>query len=103
MKRVSFKVAKAIKEAGFPQEGKVYYDAFGNLADYKTKIGIEFFERPTYMELWLWLWREKGIKLQNGFNSVYIWPMGVSIGDYEDPEEAIISAIEHLVDNDLIK
>lgn len=80
MKRVSFKVAKAIKEAGYPQGDKnsglidVYAleDHNDNFVPY-TRIGklttnyhcqtfsmlrdIPFVVAPTYLEVWLWLWR----------------------------------------------
>lgn len=114
-KRVSFKIAKAIKEAGYPQE----YDGIICSFDmpYYNKEGEQFVPRvankerfatcPTYTDVWFWLWREKKIRIHikdfyggldvseslSSYNSV----------NYSDPEEAIIAAIEYLVDNDLIK
>lgn len=59
---------------------------------------------PTYLELWLWLWREKNIQILNDdIGSANILPFCIEISEYEDPEKAIIAAIECLVDNDLIK
>lgn len=59
---------------------------------------------PTYLELWLWLWREKDIKILNDdIGSANILPFCIEISEYEDPEKAIIAAIECLVDNKLLK
>lgn len=63
------------------------------------------------MEVWLWLWREKKIDLQmlgykNGKAKCYIERSNIHedfLSEMCDPEEAIIAAIEYLVDNDLIK
>lgn len=93
MKRVSLKVAKAIKEAGY------YFSTEVN--EYFTK----YF--PTYLDVWLWLWREKEIRIEAKYhfddNGECCWTNGYIDVDYTDPEEAIIAAIEHLVENDLIK
>lgn len=105
MKRVSFKVAKALKEAGYPQE---------NCDEYLNKYGaIDFYlghntARPTYLEAWLWLCREKRMLLSIqefcGEWNVYSPQAHGHIAEhYADPEEAIINAIDHLVDNNLIK
>ena len=90
-KRVSFKVAKAIKEAGYPQEYnspcyvtedciKEYdrdYDGDMPLIgerEYKEGQYINRFSyrdeecdpphcyAPTYIDVWLWLWRENQIQ-----------------------------------------
>lgn len=106
MKIVSFKVAKAIKEAGYPQgaENTAYYNENGVLIKpFVYNGGDEIADAPTYLDAWLWLWREKNIQIQNEFDSANIWPIGVSISYYADPEEAIEAAIEYLADNDLIK
>lgn len=126
MKIVSFKVAKAIKEAGYPQgdensglmdvypledhdDNFVPYTRRGKLSTnyacrtFRILSVIPFVVAPTYLDVWLWLWREKNIKIQNEFDSANIWPIGVSISYYADPEEAIEEAIEYLADNDLIK
>lgn len=72
MKRVKFEVAKAIKEAGYPQDRKdvgyitekcsdrfnVYYE--GNLTDNASRM-VKKVSAPYVMEVWLWLWREKKI------------------------------------------
>ena len=112
-KRVSFKVAKAIKEAGYSQyncrhwysERGVEYEWYGCIEELESIKMDSDIDAPTYLEVWLWLWREKDIRIQPEFGSVYIWPIGIRIDDYkyEDLEEAIIAAIEYLVENDLIK
>lgn len=57
MKLVSFKVAKAIKESGYPYD---YDDAniVENCEENESKWN--FWSKlvgPTYIEVWLWLWR----------------------------------------------
>lgn len=117
MKRVSFEVAKAIKEVGYPQKGNAhstYYDE-----QYKeTFIPFECnrsrdYLAPTYLEVWLWLWREKHIEFAPTHNSIEfaqgdesLWLKSIDIPELAtktDPEEAIIKAIEYLVENNLIK
>ena len=58
-------------------------------------------------EVWLWLWREKRIpipvhEVEDDFDGevigFYIWAID-GIFEENDPEEAIIAAIEYLVDN----
>ena len=59
---------------------------------------------PTYLEVWLWLWREKGICIEIKDNLYHITAKVQNQRFHgEDPEEAIIAAIDYLVDNDLIK
>ena len=112
MKRCSFKVAKAIKEAGYPQEkltDKVYLvncDKEGKLAHYNSALYYDCVVAPYAMDAWLWLWREKKIMFHLYYNVCHCcW--SCIFNDYiqtgNDPEEAIIAAIEFLVDKDLIK
>lgn len=135
MERVSFKIAKAIKEAGYPQDmEQVSYgysiNSFGYFDDpydydalynyHRThpgetinfdlmcrfEEGCEYCVAPTYIEVWLWLWREK--KIYFGIESESYPHTGTCLNDYEDipyldPEEAIIAAIEYIVENNLIK
>lgn len=116
MKRVSFEVAKAIKKAGYQQgiTEKVYL-----LKDYaKMKEGWVIFKEkcmytdfladiPTYIQVWLWLWREKHLALEVYVTSYDKWvsPIDVCLkyDEYPDPEEAIATSIEYLVTNNLIK
>lgn len=107
MKRVSFKIAKVLKEAGYPQDeldspnSHWFYDE-------ENKCDIL---RMTYIEVWLWLWEEKNIQIDvvSTFEKtcvVVIWESGKRIFvqcKCIDPEDAIIAAIDYLVDNDLIK
>lgn len=109
MKRVSFKTAKAIKDAGYPQYGhcEEYYDSCGKVVDKMCDMSKLVFPCPTYLEVWLWLWREKYINIKDTRDgAVWIW-VGDNPSIYlqvsRDPEEAIVAAIEHLVENDLIK
>lgn len=117
MKRVSFKVAKALKEAGYPQgqedyayrsngETYLFENMFDHIPDYCC-------DAPTYIDVWLWLWREQGIKIDTTtrFDSIKGWLVIALITngrwtyhvECSDPEGAIVSGIEYLVDNDLIK
>lgn len=131
MKRVSFEVAKALKEAGYPQgvlpkilkeksfpmyyngdfvPNYVYFYAY-YITTFDTNLCVAC---PTYIEVWLWLWREKGMILSIEYvratetefeswttlNQEHLPKVPTSNGD---PEEAIIAAIESLCDNNLIK
>lgn len=124
MKRVSFETAKALKDAGYPQECNVhipYYDWDGQY-HYGSEIGAprsSFYSRvyaPTYIDAWLWLWRVKNIQLEVNGICDYHKPFmfvgcdcgtlqlgGITTEEFKDPEEAIIAAIEILVTNNLIK
>lgn len=104
MKRVSFKTAKAIKDAGYPQENcDEYLNKYGAIDSY---LGHNI-ARPYAMEVWLWLWREKDIRMPIGYHketfAVVDETNMIVFYSKNDPEEAIISAIGYLVDNDLIK
>ena len=132
LKIVSFKTAKALKEAGYPQDccneywikfknkpepliinGDEALDFYENISDETDENYVEeYYAVIKYLEVWLWLWREKKIKI-----SAEIWhdkpnSWGSIIeGDtfykelhgYNDPEEVIIAAIEYIVYNNLIK
>lgn len=117
--RVSFEVAKAIKEAGYPQIGQRYqYGYEGNLVDLLREGGICYGPvAPTYFEVRLWLWREKKIAISCLYEDTYnYWFTNISAendkslilwkyssGECNDPEEAIIAAIEYLVEHKLLK
>lgn len=111
MKRVTFKIAKALKDAGYPQEGRWYYSPDGSIGE--VVPDPEDYLAPTYLEIWLWLWREKGIKIDitTYFDSIKGYKSLATILCYKytysiecsDPEETIKSAIEYLCNNDLIK
>lgn len=118
-KRVSFKVAKAIKEAGYPQDkSSSCYNAYTGEFHYTSCLDSwlkdgDYIDAPTYLDVWLWLWREKKIFIEPAihFDSVkgyYFTAFIISDNitkhvEASDSEEAIIAAIDYLVDNDLIK
>lgn len=120
MKIVSFEVAKYLKEAGYPQGNteKVYllkdYEKMKeNWVIFREKcIYTDFIaDMPTYFDVWLWLWREKNIYINvvSTFEKtcvIAIWKLEERIffkTKCIDIEDALISAIEYLVENDLIK
>lgn len=115
MKRVSFEVAKALKEAGYPQdyiETWYYGDKkIHHIDDPYVESITRLFRAPTYIEVWLWLWREKKIYLNTDTTKKDIvciyWDSTIihEIKDMKiaDPEEAIVIAIEYLVTNNLIE
>ena len=121
-KLVTYKVAKALKEAGYPQGLTTYryltketeyfnegtlMDSFGVIAYVDNTA-----DATTYIDAWLWLWREKGIMIDtlriedcvevsvytDDLECLYIYDQV-----YPDPEEAIANAIDYLVENNLIK
>ena len=86
------------------------------IKDYLLSVGYPNKEKIFYLEVWLWLWREKGIR----FNVEDLWDAnlsytergcacntnqlgGICTPEVSDPEEAIIAAIEYLVTNKLLK
>lgn len=76
------------------------------IKDYLLSVGYPDKEKIFYLEAWLWLWREKKLNLYTKFDVVSRkWTHNARTRKkyFSDPEEAIISAIEKLVDNDLIK
>lgn len=156
LKRVSFKVAKALKEAGYPQPeidspetdiwgyikhpsncyftgSHSYYDDYREsrlewdetdelhtIADWANEIEPRFYgsaiAAPTYIDTWLWLWREKNVRfdVEDLWDAELSYPErgcasntnqlgGICTPEVSDPEEAIIAAIEYLADNNLIK
>ena len=84
MKRVSFEVAKAIKEAGYPQTKSIqcnyyyairkqekagqpyYYEGYLLSSDDIYDCDAyddDYIDAPTYIDVWLWLWQVKGIHI----------------------------------------
>lgn len=126
MKRVSYKVAKSIKEAGYPLErfqtvsrkqfeaghgykystDESFYSESPSVLHPEDNNTIDIYYCPTYLEVWLWLWREKKIGIDVSFldnkKVCSINPYYRAI-ELNDPEESIITTIEYLVDNDYIK
>lgn len=118
MKRVSFKVAKAIKDAGYLQdiefwkylEDNTYWyypdgklEKKGNVPDYIDISKLTF--APYIMEVWIWLWREKKecIDVLSACDSGALVHINNKLNYFNDPEEAINAALEYLVDNKLLK
>lgn len=98
MKRVSFEVAEYIKKIGYPQDYIEYYYDYNECMQKRDKCYVNCqCVAPTYLEVWLWLWREKGTPIHIDYSFCRV---DVNIND---PEEAIITAIEYLVNNNLIK
>lgn len=128
LKRVSFKVAKAIKEAGYPQGDGKYFAEDGLIVtkDKDTKFLCRYYI-PNYLSVWLWLWREKKYRiLLSASNQRWSELHGIVTGidgevcasyhrgvkaydatdhyaNWRDPEEAVIAAIEYLVEHKLLK
>lgn len=127
MKKVSFKIAQAIKKAGYPLErfqtvsreqfeagfgykystDKNFYSESPSILHPEDNDTIDMYYCPTYIEVWLWLWREKDLRIQpTQFNRCYIQNHNSSYHyefECDDPEEAIATSIEYLIDNNLIK
>lgn len=112
-KKVTLKVANAIAKAG-------YWGKYGHRCEVQEIVDSEqlllkadysllSMRVPTYMQVWLWLWREKKIHIeiverQDNETVAYVGN-GRDTKRFlkHDPEEAIIAAIEYLITNDLIK
>lgn len=117
LKRISFEVAKAIKEAGYLQVGYYWYSPQGVECYSESDLDeLRYVSAPTYIDVWLWLWREKNIRfdVEDLWDAELSYPErgcasntnqlgGICTPEVSDPEEAIIAAIEYLVDNNLIK
>lgn len=86
------------------------------IKDYLLSVGYPIQEKIYYIEVWLWLWREKGIRfdVENLWDAEFSYPErgcasntnqlgGICTPEVSDPEEAIIASIDYLVDNGLIK
>lgn len=108
-KRVSLKVARALKEAGYPQPPLTLNNCYGvngnnhTMADLMYHHGFCYY-KPTYLEAWDWLWREKGICIEIKDNHYYTLAKVMNQRFHGDnPEEAIINAIDYLADNNLIR
>lgn len=76
------------------------------IKDYLLSVGYPDKEKIFYLEVWLWLWREKGIKIElSVLSSGNVCPLNqyIPVEEYSCPEEAIIAAIDYLVNNNLIE
>lgn len=111
-KPVSYEVAKALKEAGYPQKNNdLYYNENGTVRCCSPHTFTVTYACPTYIDTMLWLWREKDIQIDivSTFEQtcfVAVWKSGNRIFSQCKniaPEEAIAKAIDYLVENNLIK
>lgn len=116
MRRVTFEVAKAIKEAGYPQgnNNAHYVDYEGDVcfhdwAEAECAKWTNFFAAPYYFEVWEWLWGKDTWIITLGCSWTGKARARIVIdGDDVDfsgcnPEEAIASAIDYLVEFNLIR
>lgn len=113
--KVSFEIAKILKEVGYPQsQCSPQYKENGELENGFTDLGEGCYYAPTYLDVWLWLWRKGRFKisLDECLGVCVIYDTAIldyrKNGDiysfkYTDPEKSIIAAIDYLVENDLIK
>lgn len=116
MKRVSHEVIRALKKAGYkftPIQSSFFVD---DTNAWYSEEDAELYSLPYAMEVWLWLWREKKIYINTGITNGYTFAV-VSSSTSEtgrivkidkdfyaqDPEDAIIAAIEFLVEHKLLK
>lgn len=103
MKRVSFKVAKALKEAGYkltPAPSSFFTNDTNSFWD---ETDEELYSFPYVIEVWLWLW-EKEICIEIKNNHYYtLAKVNNERFRADTPEEVIAKAIEYLVDNKLLK
>lgn len=116
MQQVSFKLAKTLKDVGYPQDiefwkyledNTCWYDQDGmlekkgNMPEYIDVSKLIF--APKIMEVWLWLW-EKGICIEIKNNHYYTLAKVENQRFHGNtPEEAISAAIEYLCENNLLK
>ena len=106
MEHVSFEVAKAIKEAGYPQESDKVYLPDGVFCNYISHF-INYYAAPTYYDVWLWIKREKDIKIVFDYYTqlctIYINDIRKETFNFSRPMESFIDAIEYLVNKNLLK
>lgn len=100
-KHVTLEIAKILKKAGYPQD---IYDSTAFIEGDVNKMQ-EALVLPTYIDVWLWLWREKHetIDIIVYYQNRALTHINGELKDFVDPEEAIIAGINHLVSNKLIK
>lgn len=111
--KVSFRVAKVLKEAGYPQETEYWYSKDGEFCYSLSDLDeLGYISAPTYIDAWLWLWKVKKICINCNLDKYNLIPQwwcsnedGINYNtpNFDGPEEAIANAIEYLVENDLIK
>lgn len=138
MKHVSFELAKTLREAGFDEVCEyAYLDVYGEepklvnmecdwnmermnntgLSQYMYEVQEDGDDvtAPTYMEVWLWLWK-RGIEISvekhvdsthNGTcAAIFIDGRFVNMTGFKNkttPEDLIRQAIDYLADNGLLQ
>lgn len=123
MEYLSVKVAKVIKEIGYPfhrfqtvsrqqfeaghgykySTDKSFYSESPSILYPEDKDTIDMYYNTTYIDVWLWLYREKKINVTPSVISGTMEFKSLEGKIHNDPEDAIIESIEYLVTNDLIK
>lgn len=131
MKQVTFEIAKALKDSGYPQgninsgndlcyaleDHTINYTPYVRAGQLTTRYRCETFAvnnpvpyaiAPTYMDVWICLWKSKNIyiqidKLSNNKFCTHIDNMFCGNTESDDQEETLIAAIEYLAANDLIR
>lgn len=108
-KRVTFKVAKALKEVGYPQNTTWWYSPDGNVGD--VIPDPEDFAAPSYLDVWTWLSNKKHIFIDvkhhctncvEAYVETEICDKGLIFNEGNE-EDGIAAAIDYLVNYDLIK
>lgn len=109
MKRISFKAAEALKEAGYPQIRGPFYDSDGDLWENPDEAYNfnHIYYAPTYFDAWNWLWK-KGIRIEILDSKITTQCYATISGEkdtvlFNSPEEAIITTVNYLVEHNLIK
>lgn len=115
MERVSFEVAKYLKEVGYPQSEYGHHYYTNGVSCYGVLLKDINIYAPTYIDVWLWLCN-KGIVFYpaiypahepSGWSCYYRDNIRVididTFGVHNNPEKSIESAIKYLVEHHLIK
>lgn len=111
---ISFKVAKKLFELGyftdtdtvmktidiFEKDGKCMLTRVKNVGNMRTTMECT----TTFLDVWLWLWRKKNIRIIIDENDVvYVWKGDREVGSYsigsDDPEILIGAAIDDIIDD----
>ena len=111
---LSFKVAKKLFELGyftdtdtvmktidlFEKDGKCMSTSVMRSGSMRTTMEC----MTTFLDVWLWLWRKKNIRIIIDENDVvYVWKGDRKVGSYsiglDDPEFLIEAAIDGIIDD----
>lgn len=106
-KIVSYNVAKALKDAGYPQElTDEVYSELGELVSSAYGEWHLCYDAPTYLDAWLWI-ATKGIKEAKMPSGVICRTMSEVYVCFKDSgetaEDDFVKSVEYVVDNNLIK